>query len=123
MSSTEKIVSPGVFTQENNLSYVQKGVSEIGPLFVGRTKTGPAFQPIQTSKYKDDWNLTFGGKSSDYRLPYAAEEYHRNGGALTTVRVLGSSPLSYEKAVEISSGSVLLAVIRPTSLAGGTVFA
>ena len=39
----ERIVSPGVFTRERDLSFLPQGVSEIGAAIVGPTSKGPAF--------------------------------------------------------------------------------
>ena len=41
----ERIVSPGVFTQENDLSFLPVGIGEIGAAIIGRTERGPAFEP------------------------------------------------------------------------------
>ena len=41
----EKIISPGVFTQENDLSFVPQGISEIGAAVIGPTVKGPAGIP------------------------------------------------------------------------------
>ena len=41
----EKIVSPGVFTRENDLSFIAQGVGAIGGVFIGPLKQGPAFKP------------------------------------------------------------------------------
>ena len=41
----EKIVSPGVFTRENDLSFVAQGVGEIGAAIIGPFHKGPAFVP------------------------------------------------------------------------------
>ncbi len=41
----ERIVSPGVFTRENDLSFLAQGIGEIGAAFIGPFKQGPAFIP------------------------------------------------------------------------------
>ena len=35
----ERIVSPGVFTQERDLSFLAQGISEIGGAFIGDRKS------------------------------------------------------------------------------------
>jgi hypothetical protein len=43
----EKIVSPGVFTRENDLSFLSQGIGEIGAAIIGPFHKGPAFyQPL-----------------------------------------------------------------------------
>ena len=46
----EKIVSPGVFTKENDLSFLQQGVAEIGAAFIGPFKEGPLTPTIVNSQ-------------------------------------------------------------------------
>ena len=41
----ERIVSPGVFTRERDLSFLPQGISEIGAAIIGPTEKGPAFTP------------------------------------------------------------------------------
>ena len=41
----ERIVSPGVFTREKDLSFLPEGISEIGAALIGPTEMGPAFVP------------------------------------------------------------------------------
>lgn len=43
----ERIVSPGVFTQERDLSFLPEGIAQIGAAFIGPTTKGPAFIPTQ----------------------------------------------------------------------------
>jgi len=45
----ERIVSPGVFTREKDLSFLPQGISEIGAALIGPTQKGPAFTPTQIS--------------------------------------------------------------------------
>ena len=41
----ERIVSPGVFTRERDLSFLPQGVAEIGAAILGPTTKGPSFVP------------------------------------------------------------------------------
>ena len=41
----ETIISPGVFTRENDLSFLPQGIGAIGAAFIGPTQKGPAFVP------------------------------------------------------------------------------
>ena len=41
----ETIISPGVFTRENDLSFLPQGIGAIGAAFIGPTMKGPAFVP------------------------------------------------------------------------------
>jgi len=114
---SEKIISPGVFTREKDLSYIPKGIGEIGAVFVGRTEEGPAFVPTKISSYSD-FDAIFGSKSDDMMVPYAVSEYLKSGNTATIVRVLSKgATFTYEPGVYdfIASGSsTVLATLRPT---------
>lgn len=115
----ERFISPGIFTQENDLSFLPQGLGDIGATVVGRTSKGPAFKPTIINNYSE-FSQTFGGKNPELKIPYLADEYLRNAGSLTVVRVLGGGEFTYSSVGEIQSGSTLLLVIRPTVSASGT---
>ena len=92
----EKIVSPGVFTRENDLSFVPQGVAEIGAAIVGPTVKGPALVPTVVSsfgEYSTIFGTTFnsGSDQYEYLTSLAAEQYLQNAGQLTVVRILSGS--------------------------------
>ncbi len=65
----EKIVSPGVFTRENDLSFLPAGIGEIGAAVVGPTAKGPVGIPTLVSSYGefvDKFGTTFKSGSSYY---------------------------------------------------------
>lgn len=84
----EKIVSPGVFTQEKDLSYLAEGVSAIGAVIIGPTEEGPAFVPVQVTS-QNEFSNKFG--SGTYYTPYTVQNYLKSAGIVTIVRVLGTS--------------------------------
>jgi hypothetical protein len=92
-------VSPGVYTSENDLTFVtrQVGVTTLG--LVGETTQGPAFQPIFVSNY-DEFTSFFGGLNATkikdtgapkYELPYIAKSYLSQSNQLFVSRILGLS--------------------------------
>ena len=83
----EKIVSPGVFTEEKDLSFLPQGIAAIGAAFVGPTIKGPAFIPTSVNSY-GEFAQMFGDTNPNLYLPYTAKEYLNNSGQLTVVRVL-----------------------------------
>ena len=93
----EKIVSPGVFTRENDLSFVQQGVGAIGAAIIGPTVKGPALIPTQVFSYSE-YQAKFGDSfksGSDYFQYFTsitAREYLKHGGPLTVCRVLPHDP-------------------------------
>ena len=85
---SEKIISPGVFTRENDQSFLATGVGQIGAVIIGPTELGPAFQPTQISN-ANDFQALFGDNSDKTYVPYTVKNYLKNAGIVTVVRVLG----------------------------------
>ena len=86
----EKIVSPGVFTRERDLSFLPAGISEIGAAVIGPTVKGPAFEPVIIESLKE-FELVFGPKTLDSYVPYTVEGYLKSAGRVTVIRTLGLS--------------------------------
>lgn len=82
----EKIVSPGVFTRENDLSFVNQGISEIGAAIVAPFPKGPAFVPT-TVETQADFQAIYGIPDGKHLGSYTVEDYLRNNGRVTVVRV------------------------------------
>ncbi len=49
----ERIVSPGVFTREKDLSFLPQGIADIGAAIIGPTVKGPAFVPTQVTSFRN----------------------------------------------------------------------
>ena len=99
-----KFVSPGVFINEIDNSFVPKTADAIGPVVIGRSRKGLAMQPIKVESYSDfvtmfgDTVPGMGGgdvyRDGNYQSPmygtYAAKAFLRSNVApLTYVRLLG----------------------------------
>jgi hypothetical protein len=72
----EKIVSPGVFTRENDLSFLPQGISQIGAAVVGPTEKGPAFVPTLVTS-QAEYEQIF-GTPKDYYTGYTVQNYLRD---------------------------------------------
>ena len=83
----EKIVSPGVFTKENDLSFLQQGVAEIGAAFIGPFKEGPVVPTIVNTQ--SEFETLFGAADGTYYTPLAVQNYLREAGTVTICRVAG----------------------------------
>lgn len=92
-------VSPGVYTEERDVTYSAKslGITNLG--LAGETVKGPAFQPIEIKDWTEFVDY-FGGTSPEkfkgtgypkYELPYIAKSYLTESKNLNVVRVLGLS--------------------------------
>ena len=82
----EKIVSPGVFTRENDLSFLPQGIGEIGAAIIGPSKKGPAFVPTVINT-QADFDEIFGIPDGTYYTGYTVQNYLREAGTVTVVRV------------------------------------
>ncbi len=83
----EKLVSPGVFTRENDLSFLQQGVANIGAAFVGPFLEGPIVPTIVNSQA--EFETLFGKADGTYYTPLAVQSYLREAGTATICRVAG----------------------------------
>ena len=96
----EKIVSPGVFTNEVDQSFLPAGVQAIGAAVIGPTQKGPAGIPTIVSSYSE-FVQKFGGKftsgsgaseqSYKYLTNYSAQEYLKYADTLTVVRIMAGA--------------------------------
>ena len=84
----ERIVSPGVFTRERDLSFLPQAIGEIGAAIIGPTQKGPAFMPTQVSNFSE-FKEIFGDVDDRFYTPYTVEQNLRSAGVVTIVRNLG----------------------------------
>ena len=84
----ERIVSPGVFTNEKDLSFLPQGIEGIGAALIGPTEDGPAFVPTIIRNF-GEFETIFGKESQDFYVPFTAKQYLRSASNVTIVRVLG----------------------------------
>ena len=107
----EKIVSPGVFTNEKDLSFLPAGIAAIGAAIVGPTQKGPAFVPTVVTSF-NDFVAKFGGLSEETYIPYAVKSYLKNASTVTVVRVLQEGGYNIPNAFSlIYSGSLGFRVV------------
>lgn len=117
----QRFVAPGVFTEENDLSYLGQGVSEIGGAFIGPTQKGPAFKPtiVQSA---DEFKMIFGDTTLDFYTPFAAVNYLSEASRATIIRILGldgyDSTVNQSLLLSISGsgGKYPIGVIHPSRL-------
>jgi hypothetical protein len=95
----ERIVSPGVFTNEVDQSYLAGGVAQIGAAIVGPTTKGPALVPTKVTSY-GEFEAIFGGFTDESYVPYVVQDYLRYGNVMTVTRLL------YEDGYKLSQGAL-----------------
>jgi hypothetical protein len=119
----EKTVSPGVFTEEKDLSFLPQGIANIGAAFIGPTLKGPAMVPTSITSY-GEFVQTFGDTDQNLYLPYTAKEYLQNSGQLTVVRTLHDDGYKLQDPIAIlasgSAGQKVVAVLHPTQILNET---
>ena len=111
----ERIVSPGVFTRERDLSFLPQGISDIGAAIIGPTKIGPAFTPTQITSFQE-FEEVFGAVDSRFYTPYTVEQYLRSAGVVTIVRVLGLGGYAVD-AVTLENRQLVGATATTSSIA------
>ena len=114
----EKILSPGVFTNEIDQSFLPATIGPIGAAIVGPTVKGPVLIPTVVSSYSEYVNvfgevIISGSDSFQYLTSHTAKEYLRQGGPCTIVRVGSVNPTKATANIPSGSGS---------QLAGATLF-
>ena len=115
----EKIVSPGVFTRENDLSFLSQGIGEIGAAIIGPFHKGPAFVPTVVNT-QSEFEEIFGTPNGEYYTGYTVQNYLREAGTVTIVRVghIGGysqvKPLGIAVQASGSGASKLIGVLHNT---------
>jgi hypothetical protein len=116
----EKIISPGVFTNEIDQTFLPAAVADIGAAIIGPTLKGPAGIPTVVTSFTDFQNkfgdvVTSGSNKFQYLTSHAAEQYLQNSDTLTVVRILDGtfSEASASVGANLSAG---------TAASGGLVF-
>jgi hypothetical protein len=81
-----RIVSPGVFTRENDVSGITQGIADIGAVVVAPFAQGPGFSPTLITNTADLQQM-FGVPDGTYYGSYTANEYLTQKGFVTVCRV------------------------------------
>jgi phage tail sheath protein FI len=98
----ERIVSPGVFTNELDQSFIAGGVAQIGAAIVGPTVKGPALVPTQITSFAQ-FQQIFGTTTTDSYVPYVVQDYLAKGGNVITV-----TRLLYEDGYYLTNGALAI---------------
>jgi hypothetical protein len=93
----ETLISPGVLTRENDLSFIQPAALVAGAAFIGPTVKGPVEQPTVVTSYGDFVNTfgtTFrsGSTTQEFLTSVAVRNYFSQGGQSALIaRVVSGS--------------------------------
>ena len=120
----EKIISPGVFTNEIDQTFLPSAVADIGAALIGPTLKGPAGIPTVVTSFSDfqaKFGDVFKSGSRQYQFltSHAAEEYLKNSDTLTVVRIMdgGFGPAS----ASITCSAVADNAFKLTTISHGTI--
>jgi len=115
--ANERIVSPGVFTREKDLSYLPQGISDIGAAFIGPFEKGPAFVPSIIYSQQEAIKK-FGNHNPTAYTSYALRNYLKYAPTATVIRILGTSGYSLTKPIAITAsgsyGEYIISMLHPT---------
>ena len=106
----EKVISPGVFTNEIDQSFLPAAIGEIGGVVIGPTVKGPNLIPTVVtsfSEFEQRFGTTFksGSNYYTYLTSLTAQNYLKHSGKLTVVRILDGSGVAPSEATLLDSGS------------------
>ena len=93
MPSSEKIISPGVFTNEVDESFLPAAIGDIGAALIGPTPKGPAGIPTVVNSYNEYQQIfgdtvKSGSQSYSYLTSLTARSYLQHQGTLTVIRIM-----------------------------------
>ncbi len=126
----EAIISPGVYTNENDQSAVSQGPVVVGAAIVGPTVNGVPYVPTIVTSYSDyiaKFGTTFENGTSgvaEYFTSIAARNYFENGGnTMLVTRIThagtGSAALSSFASASVPSSGALATSFTLETLAWG----
>ena len=93
----ETIISPGVFSRENDISFIQPASSAVGAAIIGPTVKGPVEVPTLVTSYNEyskKFGVTFesASTSGEFLTSVAAKSYFDQGGeSLLVSRVVATA--------------------------------
>ena len=105
-----EILSPGIYINENDQTFIPEGITEVGAVIVGPTAKGPAYVPTKVTSYSD-FVAKFGdlyesgSTSNSFLTNTAAYGYFNNGGSTLLVsRAVNGSYTSATSDVAATTG-------------------
>ena len=124
----ETIISPGVFTRENDISFISPAPVEAGAAIIGPTVKGPVEEPTIVTSYNEyvrkfGDTFTSGSTKQEFLTSVGVRNYFQQGGNSVLVTRVVSGNFSNATSTHISSSDN--ASIEPftlKTLGKGTIF-
>ncbi len=109
----EQIVSPGVFTRENDQSFITQQPVEVGAAIIGPTVKGPVEIPTVVTSYsefKNKFGTTFVNDNQTYSFltSLSAYNYFQNGGSTLLVTRVVTGSFTSATSTTIENGETLV---------------
>lgn len=106
----ETIISPGVFTRENDISFIQPAPTAVGAAILGPTVKGPVEVPTLVTSYNDftrKFGETFesGSTKQEFLTSLAVKSYFEQGGESVLVSRIVSGAFTSATTTHISSSA------------------
>jgi len=117
----ETVLSPGVYLNENDQSFVTQGVVSTGAVIVGPTNKGAAFVPTivrSTSEFQNKFGNSLQYNKTVTYTPQTVDAYLNSAGSVMVVRVLGGGGFKFSSTRKLaglidSCSGELLTVLYP----------
>lgn len=99
----ETIISPGVLTRENDISFIQPAPVQAGAAFIGPAVKGPIEQPTIVTSYNDYTRkfgeiFTSGSSTYEFLTSVAVKNYFSQGGNTALITRIVSKSADYTRA-------------------------
>ncbi len=124
----ETIISPGVFTRENDISFIQPAPVAAGAAIIGPTVKGPVEVPTLVTSYNDyvrKFGTTFASGSSSYEFltSLAVKNYFQQGGNSVLVSRVVSGSGNWTRAISTDINNSTTTTGDATASGQGTLAA
>ena len=123
----EAIISPGVFTRENDISFIQPAAVEAGAAIIGPAVKGPVEKPTLVTSYSDyvrTFGATFESASASYEFmtSIAVKNYFSQGGNSVLVSRVVNGSFDPATSTKITGSAVPTAPFALDTLGEGIIF-
>jgi hypothetical protein len=113
---TETIISPGIYTEETDQSFIAPGQAATGLAIIGTTEKGKAYVPTDVTS-DADYVAKFGASTDGSYVRQTNYTYLQAGASAKIIRVLGNGGWQFDntkKLAAIVSGSKIISVFHPS---------
>jgi len=123
----ETLISPGVLTRENDISFIAPAAVEAGAAILGPTVKGPVEDPtLVTSygQYQRIFGVTFesGSTKQEYLTSLAVKSYFNQGGGSVLVTRVASGSFGVATSTDITASAVSPKPFTLETIGKGAIF-